>query len=1056
VNLSRLAIQRPIGTFIIYGTIVLIGAASFLGLPINLLPDITFPRLTITTDYAGAGPEEVENNVSRILEEAVATVPGAQDVKSTSTEGNSRVVASFVYGTDLDAAANDVRAAIERVRRRLPDGIGTPIVFKFDTSQLPILQMALAKDRRNNMTPLQMRQFVDEQVVFRLERIRGVALVDVRGGLRRQIHVDLDRARMAGLGIGEREVTQAIAAANLAAPGGQVNEGTRRLGLRTLSQYRDLGQIQRTVVATRGGAPIYVKDIATVSDGAEEVAGVVRVNGRDGVMIQIQRQPGFNTVSVSDAVLSEVAAINATLRGTEIVVINDNAQFIRSSIKSTQQAVLIGGGLAVAVLAFFLRDLRSILIIGSSIPISIIATFALMYFNGYSLNLMTFGGLALGIGMLIDASIVVLENIFRYREMGRGPKEAAIEGAAEVAAPVLSSTLTTIVVFLPVIFFRGGTVLSQIFVEFSMVVMFSLLCSLVVSLTLIPVLASLFPPKAGAEVERSWSLRMIRGYKGALEWSLVRRPLVFVVSGLIFLLGVGAYNFIGKDLLPESDEGEIFVIVELPVGTRIEPTSETLARFERAARSAAPEIKDITVQAGTATFGAQLSHRGNMRIRLLPKAQRSRSTDEVARELRPRFQIAGGRVIVRPSAGQFNILRFGNADPIAIEIRGFDLDQSLGLAQRIRGTLEEIPNVTDPNVDRGERLPEMAIRIDTDRAASFGLNPSQIASALKTSVAGSTATIFRESGRETDVVVRLQPTDREQPQQVLNVPIQTPGGRTIVLGQVADLVRGSGPAQIFRKNRERTITVSAGISGRDFGSVMTSVQDRIGRLTLPSGFAIAYGDEFEEQQKANLTMLKGFLLSLVLVYAVMAIQFEEWREPLIIMGSVPFALAGSFLMLFYTKTTLNIQSTIGLIVLGGTVVNNAIVLIDFILVRQRRDGVPLFQAAAEASSARLRPVLMTTATTLLGLLPVAIGLGEGAELQAPLARSVLGGLLLSTLVTLIFVPTLYVSIEVFRARRARRAHPLLTAPDGPAPALATKSPAPIAGSSRDDDAGAAP
>jgi HAE1 family hydrophobic/amphiphilic exporter-1 len=1048
MNLSRLAITRPIGTFVIFGTVLLIGAVSLLALPINLLPDITFPRLTISTDYEGAGPEEVENNVSRILEEAVSTVTGVQDVTSTSTDGNSRVVATFVYGTDLDAAANDVRAAIERVRRRLPDGIGVPIVFKFDTSQFPILQMALVKDRTSSMTPLQMREFVDQQVVFRLERIHGVALVDVRGGVKRQILVELDRARMAGLGMSERDVISALAAANLAAPGGQVNEGTRRLGLRTLAQFRDLDQIRRTVVSSRNGVPIYVKDIATVTDGAEDVTGLVRVNGRNGVMIQIQRQPGFNTIAVSDAVLAEVKSINSGLRGTEIVVFNDNAQFIRSSVASLQEAVLIGGGLAIGVLAFFLRDLRSILIIGSAIPISIIATFGLMYFSGYSLNLMTFGGLALGVGMLVDASIVVLENIFRYREMGHSPRDAAIEGAAEVASPVIASIITHLVVFLPIILLRGGTVLSQIFVEFSMVVIFSLSCSLIVSLTLVPVLASLFPPRAGADAERGWSLRMIHGYKNMLDWSLVRRPLIYLAAGAIFVVGLGAYNYIGKDLLPVTDESEIFVTVELPVGTRLDLTDQTLQRFERAIRSAAPdEIKTITVQAGTATFGAQLSHRGNMRVRLVPKHERKRSTEAVAAELRQRLQVTGGRVIVRPSAGQFNILRAGTTDPIAVEVRGFDLARSLGIAQRVRGSLEEIPNVTDPTVERADRLPELSIRIDRDRAASFGLSPSQIASALKTSFNGATATIFRESGQETDVVVRLQPLDREQPQQVLNVPILAPGGRTIVLGQVAELVRGVGPAQIFRKNRQRTVTVSAGIAGRDFGSVMTDVQERIGRINLPDGFAIAYGDAFKEQQAANQSLLFGFLVSLVLVYAVMAVQFEEWREPLIIMGSVPFALSGAFLMLFYTKTTLNVQSTIGLVVLSGTVVSNAIVLIDFILVKQRRDGVPLYQAASEASAARLRPVLMSTLTTLLGLIPIAIGLGEGAEMQAPLARSVLGGLTLSTLVTLLFIPSLYVGVEEFRARRARRAHPVLSKIPSGAP---SKAPAPIAGGSADE------
>ncbi|HET6781269.1 MAG TPA: efflux RND transporter permease subunit, partial [bacterium] len=471
-------------------------------------------------------------------------------------------------------------------------------------------------------------------------------------------------------------------------------------------------------------------------------------------------------------------------------------------------------------------------------------------------------------------------------------------------------------------------------------------------------------------------------------------------------------------------------------GTRLHLTEQALIDLERVARETAPEITNVTISGGSAAFGGG-SHRGNLRIRLAEKGHRERSTEEVATALRQRLQVAGGRVVVRPSAGALAVLRFGGADPVAVDVRGFDLGTGMQFAQQIRTSIEGIPGVIDASIAREEQLPEVVIRVHGQRAAAFGLTTAQISQALRTEVSGAVATILREGGRERDVVVRLRGSEGFLPGEILSLPIITQGGQRILLGQVAELERGEGPAQIFRRGRQRVITVNAGISGRDFGSVMGDVRAQLVRLTLPQGFSLALGDEYEQQQRAYRQLGMGFLVAVVLVFAVMAVQFEAALEPVLIMGAIPFALSGAFLTLFLTNTTLNIQSLIGLIVLVGLVVGNAIVLIDFILTMRRRDGVSLYDAAVEASALRLRPVLMTTVTTIVGLLPVAIGFGEGAELEAPLARSVIGGLTLSTLITLVFIPTLYVTVEEFRARRrtARVAEP--------APVAAT--PAPVAG-----------
>ncbi len=1015
MNPYRLSLARPVGTCIVFGVVVLVGLASLAGLPIDLLPEITLPRLTVVTDYPGAGPEEVENLVSRVVEEAVSTVPGVLDVVSVSSLGSSRVTATFAFGRDLDAAAADLRAAVERVRRRLPEEATQPVVFKFDPSQLPILQIGMVPAPGFRLTLAQLVRLAEEQVLFRLERVPGVAVVEIRGGTREEIRVEADRARLQALRVSDRELVRALAGSNLSAPVGLVAEGPRNLTVRLVSRYQTLDHVRSTVVAVRGGRPVLVRDVATVRRTLADETGRVRVNGQPGVLLQVQRQPGVNTVAVSDGVRREVERLGIQLAQVQFQVVGDSAQFIRSAIRSVQQALAVGAGLAVGVLWLFLRDLRGVLVVGATIPISLLAAFALMYFAGYTLNLMTLGALALGVGMLVDTAIVVLENVFRHREGGWGGREAALRGVQEVAGAVTASTLTTVVVFLPVIFLRSGAVVTQMFVQFSFVVVFALFCSLAVSLTLTPVMAS-WLPHLRSRARAGWVDALVGGYRSVLRVALRRKAVVFATAAAAVLVTALLVPLVGSELIPRTDEGEVFVSVRLPAGTSLEAADRTLQQLERTARRAAPEVQDVTILAGTASFGGWS---GILRVRLAPRVQRGRSTEEVAAVLRRALVVPGGRVIVRPSAGALNILRFGaSQDPISVEVRGFDLRQGMRVAEQVRSLLETVPGVTDATIQREEQAPELAVRVDLDRAARFGLSPARVAEALGAAVAGEAATLVREGGTEVQVVVRLPEEQRRLAEDVLEVPIATPDGRIVALKQVATLVRDLGPAQIYRRGRERVITVTAGLSGRDFGSAAEEVRQRLARMTLPPGFAVALSDEYEEQQRANRQLAAGFGLAVLLVYAVMAVQFERLLEPLLIMASVPFALTGSFLLLFLTGTTLNVQSFIGLIVLAGVVVNNAIVLLDFILRLHREEGKPLYEAVEEAASTRLRPVLMTTLTTVLALVPTALGMGEGGELQAPLARSVIGGMAFSTLVTLVLIPTLYVALEELRARRA--------------------------------------
>lgn len=1014
MNLYRLSLARPIGTCIVFSVVVLVGLASLAGLPIDLLPEITFPRLTVATDYPGAGPEEVENLVSRVIEEAVSTVPGVRDVVSVSSLGTSRVTATFNFGRDLDAAAADLRAAVERVRRRLPEDATPPVVFKFDPSQLPILQIGMVPAPGSRLDLARLVRLAEEQVLFRLERVPGVAVVEVRGGTREEIRVELDRSRLQALRVSDRDVVRALASSNLSAPVGLVREGPRDLTLRLVSRFADLDQIRSTTVAVRDGRPVLVRDVATVRRTVADETGRVRVNGQAGILLQVQRQPGVNTVAVSDGVRREIERLDGQLADVRFLVVGDSAEFIRRAIRTVQQALVVGAGLAVGVLWLFLRDPRSVLVVAATIPISLLAAFALMYFAGYTVNLMTLGALALGVGMLVDTAIVVLENVFRQREGGHTGKEAALRGVQEVAGAVTASTLTTVVVFLPVIFLRSGAVVTQMFVQFSFVVVFALFCSLFVSLTLTPVLASWLP---GLRQDRpaAWTRSLQEGYRALLRTALRRRAVVLAAAALAALSTVALVPLVGSELIPQTDEGEIFVPVRLPAGTSLEAADRTLQQLERTTRRVAPEVRDVTILAGSASFG---SWSGMLRLRLAPRSERSRSTEEVAAALRRSLAVPGGRVVVRPSAGALNVLRFGTGqDPVSVEVRGFDLQQGMRVAEQVRSLLEAVPGITDATIQREEQAPEFAVRVDVERAARFGLSPARVAEALEAAVAGEAATLIREGGTEVQVVVRLPEEQRRRAADVLDVPIAAPDGRTVALRQVASLVRDVGPAQIYRRGRERVITVTAGLGGRDFGSAAEEIRQRLARMTLPPGFAVALSDEYEEQQRANRQLAAGFGLAVLLVYAVMAIQFERLLEPLLIMASVPFALTGSFFLLFLTGTTLNVQSFIGLIVLAGVVVNNAIVLLDFILRRHRDEGRPLYEAVEEAAATRLRPVLMTTLTTVLALVPTALGWGEGAELQAPLARSVIGGMAFSTLVTLVLVPTLYVAVEELRERR---------------------------------------
>jgi HAE1 family hydrophobic/amphiphilic exporter-1 len=926
------------------------------------------------------------------------------EIFSTSQEGRSNITLRFPWGTDLDAAANDVRPALDRVRGRLPDDAETPRIFKFDPNTFPILLLGI--EARGDMSAL--RDLAENDIKPRLEQVEGVANVDVRGTRQREIRIELDRARLEALRVSQQEVVNALASESTVTPGGDVRVGSQRRIVRTVGRFTTVDDMTRTVVAVRQGVPIRVMDVARVVDTIEDATSITRLNGRPSIVISVTKQSGTNTVAVAQRVFRVVDDLNAQFPQAQMTVISDGSRFIRRSIANVQTAAMLGGVLTVGVLLFFLRNISSTLIISTAIPLSILATILLMFWGGLTLNLITFGGLALAIGMLVDNAIVVLENIFRHREEGQPARIAAEEATTEVGTAVMASTLTTVVVFLPMFFTTG--IASVMFRPLAFVVTVALMCSLVIALTLIPSLSSrALSMGHGRGAAARIAVAFERGfvavedaYRRMLE-IFVRRPLWVVVPAIALVAASWtAIPLIGRETFPPTDEREFFMGVQMPRGTALEVTDRVARRIEQTLIEDTPGISRVTTFVGGG-FGPGGSHTVNFRASLAPDAP---PTQEVISGLRRTVRVTGATIIYRPLTSLFF---FRPADPISIDIRGFDLEAGNAAARRLRGVLEVVPGITDLQVSREESAEEFSVRVDPAKAAAFGVSASQVAAAVKTYVGGTTAALYRVGGNDINVVVRLRESDRATPDRLADLPITTSRG-IVPLRQVAQITGTPGPLQIQRRNRERIITLTGNITGREVGSALAEVRQAVRSQRLPQGFSVAFGGEFEDQQESFGQLTAGFLMSLVLVYMVMASQFERLLEPFLIMAAVPFALVGVIAALVITGTTLNVQSGLGAIVLVGVAVNNGIVLIAYALQLQD-DGVPLREALARAGQRRLRPILMTTLTTIFGLLPLAIGFGEGSELQSPLARAIVGGLVTSTVGSLLLIPALYMLLD---------------------------------------------
>jgi HAE1 family hydrophobic/amphiphilic exporter-1 len=1040
MSIPRFAIERPIMMTMISAIVILLGGISLTRLPVDLLPDIQQPTITVRVNYPGVGPLEMEELVSRPLEQALSAVAGLEQINSTSAEGNSNLRLNFSWGIDLNEAMNDMRTRIDRVRGRLPEDADPPIIFKFDSNSAPIMGLAVEGDNYDRVT---LRELAEHTLSPRLERVPGVASVTVNGGLRRQIHVELSKEKIQALDLSVDRVVNILRTENQNIPLGEIYRGDMTYLVRSQGQFSDLDQIRDLVVLTKAGVPVYLKDIAEVKDATEDIRSILRINGRPGVRMNVQKQSGTNTVQIAQLVRAEIERVNREVPGVKLTVVDDSAKFIERSINAVKEHVMIGSILVIIVIFLFLRNFRSTLIVCTSIPISVIGTFALLYFSGLTLNTMTFGGLALGVGMIVDAAIVVLENSFRHMEHhGKDRLTASIDGSEEVWSAILSSILTHIAVFVPLLFLTG--VSSIMFRQLSVVVVFSLLMSLFVAVTLVPVLCSkllVLPPPADKRSGLGGRLytmseRMLEamdeGYKRLIHLALAHRPTVVAVSIASVVAAILILPTIPTEFSTQTDEGQVNVSVELAIGTRVERTDGVLQRLEQMLPTLVPEIQSFIVNAGGGMGpgfgqGGGNGHRGNIQLMLTPKDQRKRSSEQIAIELRRQLSGLPGVVIrANASGGNGQMARFlsggnNNGGRLALEIRGEDLGEARRLAQGAKSLMDSTQGIADARVGRDEGRPELSVRVDRPKAALLGLTVTGIANTIRTNVAGTQAAMYREHGNEYPIVVRLREVERQQVSDVQDVLVTTAGGQTMQAKNLVHVENETGPVQIERKNQQRIVTVSAEPEAT-LSDAVKAVQDRLPELGVPQEFQVGFGAEVEEQAKAFNQLRMVLILALVLVYAVMASQYESLRDPFIIMFSVPTAAIGVVLALKLTGTSFNMQAYIGIIMLAGIVVSNGILLVDYTNVLRRRDGLPLRDAVEMAGRTRLRPILMTSIATALGLVPMSLGIGEGSELQVPLARVVIGGLTTSLVITLVLVPTVYTLFEEgFKGLRKRAA-----------------------------------
>lgn len=1028
MKLSAFAVARPVTTGMFFLAVTVLGLISLSKLAVDQLPDVVRPSVSVITTYEGAAPEIVERMVTDPLEKALATIDGVTEVRSSSSEESSSVTVDFDWSTNVDFAALDVREKVNDTLRLLPEEVEPPRIIRYDPSDQAIMYLNLTAN--GVMDLLALRHYADNHLRYQLQRIPGVASIDIWGGDEREIQVLIDRNRLEATGVSLARVLAAVQAENVTKVGGHLESGRTDYVVRPLGEFQELHDIGAVILSPNGSMPVYLKDVAEIRDGVKEKISQTRVNRAPGLVLAVRRQSGSNTVQVSDLIQAELPRLRQHLpQGMQFRLLFDRAKFIRLSIAQVEKSAVLGGCIAVLVLLFFLRSLRPTIIIALSIPLAVVATFILLFQGDISLNWMSLSGLALGIGMLVDNSVVVLENIFRHRQRGVERVRAAVIGSQEVGLAIGASTLTTLCVFLPLIFVQG--MMGVIFQELALTVSFALIASLVVALTLVPMLSAKWftqqhTPVIGGGLGQSlmrywaWLLTAIETAYGWLLRAVLRHRLTVIMACLILLgLSLTLYTQLGSELLPSVDEGMMYIRIELPVGTRLDITDRIVADMEQTVFDAAPDVQAMFARMGLSWRGGGGTHTGFIWLRMKDRSQRQQSLKNVIGLLKTKlanYPDAKVRIVERPS-DVARLLGSGRTERLEIDVFGFDLHRGRQFAQELANKVKNIAGISYVRLNIDDSRPELQMTIDRAKASALGISVHDILQAVETSVAGTVVSKYREGRDEYDIRVRLREADRQEVADLERIFVTAPGGSQIPLRSLTRARTGTGPVVIERRGQERAVTVQAGMSGdRDFGSIATDVENLLATTDIPDGFQAVLGGERQEQQASNQNMLLTILLAILLVYMIMAALFESLLHPFVILFTIPFAAIGGILILWLTGTNLSIPVYIGAIMLVGISVNNGIVLVDYTN-QLRQQGLDVLEATYQGAIIRLRPVLITTLTTTLALLPMAIGIGEGAEIWAPLGRVVVGGLLVSSLFTLFFIPSLYSLMEERRAQR---------------------------------------
>ncbi|MFA3782886.1 efflux RND transporter permease subunit [Melioribacteraceae bacterium 4301-Me] len=1027
MNLPEISVRRPITTIMLFMAIIIIGFVSFERLPIDLFPEIEPPVISVLTQYPGASAQDVELNVSKKIESGLSSITNLKKISSTSIDNISVVTLEFEYGSNLDEAANDIRTALEFTKRNLPDDAEDPIIFKFSTNIFPILFIAV----QANESYIGLNKLVENQITDPLKRVNGVGTVQAFGGPVRQILVNVDPKKLEAYNISVAQIGQVLQSENVNLPSGTIKMGDMEYNLRVPAEFTNANEIKNIVVGVQNGRAIYLKDVAVVKDSLKDRTINVRLNGGKGLYVIVQKQSGANTVQVVKDVKAKLEQLKKNLPAdVKLNIIQDSSEFIIQSVNNLTEAVLLGGLFVIIVILVFLRQWRATIIIVLTLPVSLIGAFIYLYFTGNTINIISLSSLSIAVGLVVDDAIVILENITHHIERGARPREAAIFASSEVGLAVAAATFTIVAVFFPLVFISG--IAGILFNQLGFLVTVMILVSLLAAITLIPMLSSKLlkskketKPITNPLLKKvdSALARMLNSldnfYKNILEWALNHKKSVIFISLIIFIGSLSLIPKLGSEFIPKSDSSQFQLTIELEPGKRLEETVEYVKKIEQIVKKDFPEIVYMSARSGvndqgfsSILFGqSEGTNIATLQFRTTKIKERTRSVFEMADALREKLKpFVGIKSLSINTAGAGAFLTGATGAPIEVDIIGPDLEESYKIANKLKDFMTKLNGTRDVRIDIGDPRPELQIILQRDKLALTGLNTAIVGNTLRNNYYGLTPTTFRELGDEYDIFISLPPEKKNNISDIENLPIKTLLGTTVRLKDVGRVVQAYSPPTIKRKEQERVIAVLSDVAGRSLGDVTNDIKNYASKLELPPKTTIEYSGQIEQQSDAFKDLFLLLILSIILVYMVMAAQFESLVDPFIIMFSVPFAFTGVFIALYITNIPFSVIAFLGSIMLIGIVVKNAIVLVDFTNITRAR-GVELREAIIYSGRNRLRPVLMTTFTTLLGLFPLAISSGEGSEIWKPLGISTIGGLFFSSLITLVLVPVLYSIVE---------------------------------------------